>query len=814
MLCLFLDGIYLKREKRSSHEEIHIEATVRHPSNKSNGDETNYVNPFYASGGVSSGGSGLVSGSGLQMEEMKGESGSGETNEDIDSSLAELLKSDGKRSADEEFSSIEEDEDENEEKEEDAEKTRMLQAEHHADDITDLHTPSTEHKGRSLEVRRRAVESKARLLMLQDFFKLMGSEELKVTKRSATDLEDDFENDEVNFKDETKKHAETLQKKSKSQDFNEITPEASDPPPIEKELKIRKREVDDIGDETLPNLSYKSEETGNERVINLQNEEMGLHVEKRNVIDGDNAVRFLEEVNTENLFTRQENEMLEKITRGRRDDSLESSFGHSKNSFDKLTGDRQESIPMIKMATSPRPKRESGESLNPISKRIAKATVDRSKMESRETRQAEESPILTKRGLMHSDWNTINKIRQEFKNQKESIESVFHRIDKEKMERRNVIYDDEMDADNFMANFGHPGDNFKEKRYLPTDNLAMDYRPKVVRNDAELERIDGLVPLRNEYLENLMKKREIADSNKEFDQETGEKFTNKRSEINTERAAVAKVRPETRKLSIKSFKSKESGLPIGTFAKPTQVSGYWSGLGSKPIFVQKNFARSFEDWMSGSGSEESVRKTQKSGSLKKRSENKKDIKPEKVGEIMSSYIEKKSKKKKKRREATKEKGKARNAKVKERKKRMEKEEEVDEKLTAKPKKESSKAIVAFDELHEVVSKKQRKDNHKDTKSLKNGQLTKKVSTEVKDKAEEEDASGDESEESGEEETRKEIRSYEDDDSAERRLSGAYRGNDVTDQINNIIVKRSPFDSGKLKSFVVCKYFCCVEMVTF
>ena len=818
MLCLFLDDIYLKREKRRSGDESHIETTVHRTSSKSEGDEANYVNPFYASGGGSSGRSGLYSGSGLQEEEMKGESGSGEeTSESIDSSLAELLKSNEKRSTDEEFPSIEEDE---EDEEEDGEKTRMLKAEHHADVITDLHIPSTKSKERSLEMRRRAVESKARHSMLEDFFKLMGSEELKVTKRSATDLEDDVENDEVSFEDETPQNAEALQKKSKSQDFNEVAPGASDSSSFDKELKIRKREVDDIGDETLPNLSYKSEEKENEKVINLQNEGMDLHVEKRNVMDGDNAVRFLEEVNTENLFTKQENEMLEKITRGRRDDSLESSFGHSKDGFHELMADGRESLPMIKMTTSPRPKRESGDSLDTISKKVVKTAVDSSKMENREAKQSEESPLLTKRGLLHSDWNTINKIRQEFNNQKKSIESVFHSIDKEKMERRNVIYDDEMDADNFMANFGHPGDHaghpgdhvghpgdhLKEKRYLPTDHLAMDFRPKVVRNDAPLDRIDGLVPLRNEYLENLMKKREITDSNKEFNKDINEKFTNERSKIENERVVVSKVRPETNNDNTKAYKENEARLLIGTFAKPTQVSGYWSGLGSQPIFVQKNFARSSEDRMSGSGREESVRKPRKSGSMQKKRENRNDIKPEKIGEIMSSYFEKKSKKKKKSREGTKEEGKARSVKVKERKKRMDKEEEVNEKRTAKEKKDSSNSIVAFDELHEVVSKKQRIDNHKDTKNLKNGQLDKRVSTEGEYEDDEEDASGNESEESGEVETRKEIRLYEDDDSAERRLSDADRGNDVIDQINNIIVKRAPYDNGKLKSFAICKCF--------
>ena len=735
-----------------------------------------------------------------EEEVAAGESESGEEQSgDIDASLAELLQSTEQKSSDEEDLS-------NEGEEPGKKKRSTWQIEHEMDVRNGLNVESKQGGHDEIEIQRRDVESKARMSLLKEFFRLMESDELKVTKRGAKeiDLEDEFANEEMGSKDGKEMNA-GLTRKWRSLDDTEEGSKRPDDTASDQELTMRKREVGDIGDETLPNLSYIQEEKDNDKLIKL-NKDVGLDVEKRNVIDGDNAVRFLEEVNTENLFTTQENEMLERITRGRRNDNLAYSFEDSHGSVQALN-ERKQEFPIIKMTASPRPKRESDESLEMIYKHPTKASSDKERVKNRETRQSEESPLLTKRGLIHSNLNTINKIRQEFTNQKESIESIFRKINKEKMEKRNVIYDDEVDADNFMANFGRPVVPLKEKRYLQNENLAVDYRPKRIEKTAMLDNIDGLLPLGNEYLDNLMKKRDIVENSK--GQKTNVKIKGGNSEPRSdsnerlikynERSKVIKTRSEATNTNTKTAE-KTTGkhnsnvdLPIGTYAKPTKVSGYWSGLGSKPIFVQKNFKETSEEVTSGSGSEPLKIKSLESGSIriKKKIQNKKDIKPEEVGGIMNSDSGHILKKKKHTREVR------RKGEEKGRKKRMDKEEELEEKRSKNREIHPSKAIVSFDELHEVVSKKRNKNSHEEVTKSKKEKLGKQISKGKKYNDEDEEESGDDDDdESGEEETKKEIRSYEDDDTVVRTLSARYHENDIMDKANKIIVKRAPYDTGK------------------
>ena len=830
----FSDVIYLKREKRKSEDERnHIGAKVRSFINDSEEDEGK-LNPFYASGeGSADGsadGSGSLSESGQQwgstdvreqistreQTEMESESGEGTSGEgtsgDIDASLEELLQNIEKRSIGEDDSSNEDNERNNNER-------RTWKAEDHEGILKDLTEKSKTHENNKVEMKRRDVESKTRISLLETFFKLMGSDELKVTKRDVKelDLEDEIGNDEMELKDEKHKTTEVQNsptKKREIRDNIEGDSKRPDDTTMDQELKIRKREVDDIGDETVPNLSYIHKEN-DDRMMNLKNEDIGLDMERRNVIDGDNAVRFLEEVNTEHLFTKQENEMLEKITRGRRNDNLESAFENSYGDLKSLNGRKRE-FPIIKMTTSARPKRESEEGLAIRERLPTKATIDSEKVKARNIRQSDESPLLTKRGLMHSALDTINKIRREFNNQKESIESVFRRIDKEKVEKRNVIYDDEMDADNFMANYGRPIVPVKEKRHLQREDFAVDYRPKIRKNDDMLDDVDGLPPLRNEYLDNLIRKRETEDNKIDFDRpskamikrgdlETSSKLHAKmkmgedRLEMNNEKSDIARRMSEaeiskaTKKTTGKNSNLNED-LPIGIYAKPTKVSGYWSGLGSQPIFVHRTFAAKNEDVSSGSGNESLDNRALTSDSIrrKKTNQSNKSIKPEEVGEIMNSKGGKKLQNKKHKEIGTK-------PEEKRRKKRMGNEEEMNEKESQNIKKDSRKAIVAFDELHEIVSKTAIKDKNKKAKKVRKVTSDEQISNERKLNDNDDEESGEEDEgESGEEEgTKKEIRSYEDDDSVEQTLSAKYQGNDVIEKKSKIIVKRAPFESGKI-----------------
>ena len=804
------------------------------------------MNPFYTSGEDYAEVSGFQSGSGLdwnasaveegpKKDEIAEGSGSGDDfSGDIDSSFAELLRSNEKRNADN-------DENDNGGEKREKEK-RMSSTDEDQDDIFGLtNKKGGEKEEKEVKINRRDAEGKNKMSLLKEFFKLMGSNELKVTKRDTKEIEDEFEDTEMNLNDQKAGNAEEDKAYHSNVDDRSRKSEIVS---SDRELRIRKREVEDIGDETVPNLSYLDKQKEDNKMVKFENENESVDLDKRSVIDGDNAVRYLEEVNTENLFTKKENEMLEQITRGKRNDNLEATFGLDHGNT-KTVKEKKQEFPMIKMATSPRPKRESEEGLGNLENPLGVRPLVENTLNTRDARQADESPLLTKRGLIHSDLNTFNKIRREFNNQKEGIESIFRKINKEKIEKRNVIYDDELDADNFMANFGRPSDHLKEKRFLRNDDLAMDSRPKIVKGDYMIDNIGDLSPLRNEYLDNLMTKRGTND----HDENSKMQYKNsdsqvihdldKRSKVNKVRSKVSKESLEVNKpkskfstegsmvsrdLNVKQDNNhlvkqvKNDGhfkldneLPIGTFAKPTQVSGYWSGLGSKPIFVQKSMNGDAEDVTSGSGADESEEGASISGLIRKKMkgmknhQKRKEFRQEEIGEIMNNV--KNGMKKIKEKSRNKEMKKSRRRKgEKERRKRMDKEDENDEKKNKNVKSEPSKAIVAFDELHEVVSKRRIKDEQRDTKNMKKKKIEKRLENGNKynkEDDEDDEESGDD-DESGEEETNKEIRSYDDDEVVVRTLSATYRENEEIDRRSRIIVKRAPNDSGKLKIQVKSK----------
>ena len=809
-------GTILIREKRKAYSDIQTEAGSFEGSDGES--KLNPLSRFYSSGMGSAEESGHQSGSGYDQsasaeEEIPrkirnaGESGSGEgsSSGDIDSSFAELLRSNEKRStdADGDYDDALSFENEKKRKEETISKGKR----------------GKEENG----IKRRDLEGMKGMSILAEFFKLMGSNDLKVTKRGTNEM--DVENGDNSYETKFENEKRSVGEESRF-DIAEGERKAA-VTNSEAELRISKREVEDIGDETLPNLSYMQGEKTDKKAIELENDalESGeLKQRKRNVVDGDNDIRLLGEVNMESLFTKQEHEMLERITGGTKKEEI-ASKRRSRNGGNGVNdlGIAREELPLIRIKSQSQESDDNKMKFAKVEKWQETEPQTGDNAMKRETRQTEESPLLSKRGLLHSDLNTFAKARQEFTNQKEGIQAVFRKMNEEKIEKRNVVYDDDLDADNFMANFGRPHLAAKEKRYLQNEDLAKDIRTKISQPNLMMDNTGSLQPLGNEYLENLMREREKELESEKLKNETGsfidnESKVNERSPVNgitdastdSMMAEGSEIRekgyPRTRGLkkgNDKHLLLKED-LVIGTFAKPTKVSGYWSGLGSKPIFVKSNADDEPDEMTSGSGKEESevlkqsgLRRS-KNIHKKKFIRRRKEFRPEMVGEIMDG-----SEGEMEREKETK--GKRRSKEMKEnkderkRKKRMDKENGNEEMKYENREWRNAEAIVAFDELHEVVSKK------KDNISKKRGwKVEKKKEDENGKKYNDDDnadeVSGDDDEESGEE-MRKEIRSYEDDDDDDddvivKTLSANYRENDVIDKRSKIVVKRAPNDIGK------------------
>eukprot|EP00112_Aurelia_sp_Birch-Aquarium-sp1_P024371 Seg768.11 transcript_id=Seg768.11/GoldUCD/mRNA.D3Y31 product="Kremen protein 1" protein_id=Seg768.11/GoldUCD/D3Y31 len=439
-------------------------------------------------------------------------------------------------------------------------------------------------------------------------------------------------------------------------------------------------------------------------------EKRNKELRKRNIEDdegemeefrehGDNAVRFLEEVNTENMFTTRENEMLERITRGKGsdEDSLDSSvLNVDEQSMRKR--DEASQFPMIRM----------------------------SKRNMLRPSKGAELPMATTEGTGAEGENVGRKDKREAEDFQLKMEK-----DSEKTSRR-------------------------EKR-------------------QDINTVSDLTPLNNEYLQNLESMKDQINL-----MESKRDLTNRfHTESEIDEAAMNLHSPT--KTSQKN-EQKQVSL-IGIHNKPTQVAGFWSGLGSQPIFVEKHP----EELASGSGLEEimNLSPVSNSGSLGKKKSNrgkekrqeKRKFKPEEIGGIMdhkeSRYKKErgvgkgkdgkkaKSKKEKKRREKI-------------RKRKADREDKKKDQINAENMNDggtetnegTSQAVLAFDELHEIVAKNVRKNGVDDM--------------------------GD-NEESGDEETVKEIRSYPEDEVVVKTLSATYRQNDVIDKRSRIIVKRAPYD---------------------
>ena len=695
--------------------------------------------------------------------------------------------------------------------------------------ISDFEKPKEKRELRNdIDVDKRSLEKGKKMSLLQEFFNLMSSTDdvekrnKELRKRNINDVEGEFEEFREPRRIEKKAEEPNGLREIELVDdkYNYRNSRASEKG-SDKEIRIRKRAAEDLGDETLPNLSYlEKEEDRNSKIVKLGNEDDAVQLIKRNVLDGDNAVRFLEEVNTENMFTAKENEMLERITRGKGSD--EDRLDSSVMSVDEKSVKKREKtsqFPMIRVSKRNllRPSKGVG---------VPMATAEGTETEEtwadgtevkvenvgwKDKREAEDFQLKMEKDLERKSSESWKDVLRE---KRQDISSVFEGNRKNRAQkRRDVIMDSDVDADEFMANIGKPNTGKKEKRFLRNDESP--FQSRLRRNHLNLisDTVSDLTPLNNEYLQNLesMKdqinpiesKRDLTDG---LQKESEKDRAGKNLHLPTK-----KNEPE-----------RKQGSLIGIHNKPTQVAGFWSGLGSKPIFVEKHS----EEVASGSGLEEIIKldPVSNSGSVgrNKFSRGKKNrvkqmkFKPEEVGDIMNDkeFRLKKEKsigKGKGRRKAKSQRDKKKREKI--RKKRTDKEdgksngidkESMNSEGTGKDKK-TSQAVLAFDELHEIVAKDEKKneihDMGKENEKEKSENGKKRTRDKENNRSEkggydddddDDNTSGDD-EESGDEETRKEIRSYPEDEVVVKTLSANYRPNDVIDKRSRIIVKRAPYN---------------------
>ena len=753
----------LKREKRQQQYDV------------------NPLSDFYVSGSGSVAGSGVAYSSGL----FTGDSGSTEESadssgelfnaeSDIDDSFAEILGDKGSGTESFEISGFEKPN----------VATKWLTR---VSNVTDVSTNENADsvkgmKDEELRISKRSLASEKRMSLLEEFFKLMAApEEVIVTKRGSNGEDDNLEN-EI-FKGEF-----GIQEKSpREKEDSSIEGGKRSGLAKERELKVRKRDAEDLGDETLPNLSYLKEESDGSKVLTLENDEKSVELVKRHVMDGDNSVRFLREVNTDDLFSRHEEEMLERITRGKR--SSNKSRPNKRGFLDDTAKSKMQNFefPVMKLVTSDaaRPKRAS-----------------------------EENVIVKPEKKVGERFNSEKDFRY-LTDQKHEIEAVFLKRNKERLhlDKRSVIFDKDIDADTFMANIGRPPAGIKEKRHLKNEDI-MTGVASMLDNNEMTDSVGSLRPLENEYLTNIKRSEVDKISQPSLRIPSALEKHNiklpKRHENPTlaENSDLAKIERQ-QKHEDGSKRDFYDESFIGTFAKPTQVSGFWSGLGSKPIFLDTTKMQSSDESESGSGLNEDGSKglikaaDNKNKHSKKlfrgrAKKSKKRFRPEEAGEIMDETDSRLRNVKagihQKHANVLKEAKK----KEKERRKRMDREGE-----SGDVKNKISQSVLTFDEMHEVVSK-SRKSKANLPKKLKKEESRKKKIDGDENYDDDDESSGDD-EESGDDDLSSIEKSNDEDEVVVKTLSATYKENEVIDKRSRIMVKRAPGDNGKCVNKILLKY---------
>ncbi|XP_065061591.1 uncharacterized protein LOC135688592 [Rhopilema esculentum] len=781
-LVPFCNGkVYLKREKRQQQYDV------------------NPLSDFYVSGSGSAAGSGVAYSSGL----FNGDSGSNEeladssgelfnAESDIDDSFAEILGDKGSGTEPFEISGLEKPN----------VATKWLTR---VSNVTEVSTNENADivrgmKDGELKISKRSLASEKRMSLLEEFFKLMAApEEVIVTKRESNGEDDNLENEifEGEF---------GIQEKSpRGKEDSSIERGKRSGLAKERELKVRKRDAEDLGDETLPNLSYLKEESDGSKVLTLENDEKSVELVKRHVMDGDNSVRFLREINTDDLFSRHEEEMLERITRGKR--SSNKSRPNKRGFLDDTAKSEMQNFefPVMKLVTSDaaRPKRASEENV------IVKPEK---KVGERFDKRDEHENLKSVPNLEPS--NSEKDLRY-LTDQKHEIEAVFLKRNKERLhlDKRSVILDKDIDADTFMANIGRPTAGIKEKRHLKNEDIITGVA-SMLDNNEMADSVGSLRPLENEYLTNI-KRSEVDNMSRPSlkipsDLEKHNIKLSKRHEKPTlaENSDLGKIERQ-QKHEDGSKRDFHDESFIGTFAKPTQVSGFWSGLGSKPIFLDTTKMQSSDESESGSGLNEDGSKglIKAAGNKSKHSKklfrgrakkSKKRFRPEEAGEIMDETdsrlrnvkvgihqkhgnVLKDSKKKEK-----------------ERRKRMDKEGE-----NGDVKNKISQSVLTFDEMHEVVSK-TRKSKANLPKKLKKEESRKKKNdgdeNDDDDDDDDDESSGDD-EESGDKDLASIVKLNDEDEVVVKTLSATYKENEIIDKRSRIMVKRAPGDNGYVGCYV-------------
>ena len=895
-MFLFTGVVYLKREKRKLESAHNIKATFDDFNELSSSDDKEkQVNPlskFYDSqdsavGSGESNGSGLeasggnVEGSGLKISDEFVGSASGDVtgeNDDMDASFAQLIGDENEDQRDIVSSGsgynvqlfAESDEPVSDgskglkadQRVSDsakglnnitfAETGAILKMLAPKDDENQSQTSGLEKSKEKRDLRndigveKRSLEKEKKMSLLQEFFNLMSSTDdvekrnKELRKRNIDDVEGEFEEFREPRRIENKvEEPKGLREIELVDDKHVYRISRASEKGSDKEIRIRKRAAEDLGDETLPNLSYLEKEDRNSKIVKLGNEDNAVQLIKRNVLDGDNAVRFLEEVNTENMFTAKENEMLERITRGKGtdEDSLDSSvMTVDENSVKKQ--EKSSQFPMIRMSKRNMPRPSKGVDVpmataeRTETEDVPMATAERTETEEtwadgteakienvgwKDKREAEDFQLIMEKDLERKSSENWKDVLRE---KRQDISSVFEGNRKNRAQkRRDVIMDSDIDADEFMANIGKANTGKKEKRFLRNDESP--FQNKLRRNHLNLisDTVSDLTPLNNEYLQNLDNMKDQINPIESKRDLTG----GLQKESEKDRAAMNLDLPT----KANEAEQKQGSL-IGIHNKPTQVAGFWSGLGSKPIFVEKHS----EEVASGSGLEEIMKldPVSNSGSLgrnkfskgRKNRVKQRKFKPEDVGDIMDDKESRLKKERSIRKGKGRKKAKSqREKREKIRKKRTDKEDgktiEIDKESmnnegTGKGKK-TSQAVLAFDELHEIVAKNEKKNEIDDMDKENNKEKSKNGKKRMRDKEsnrsekggydddnDDDDTSGDD-EESGGEETRKEIRSYPEDEVVVKTLSATYRQNDVIDKRSRIIVKRAPYNGKETVSFL-------------
>eukprot|EP00794_Sanderia_malayensis_P015242 gene15242-16816_t len=631
-----------------------------------------------------------------------------------------------------------------------------------------------------VDVSKRSLKSNEGMDLLETFFEMNSDKEFETIRK--TSKRDTGETEAVENDTEAKRG----DVEAKQRDI-----EVGD---SDKELRMQKRSVEDLGDETIPNLSYIKENNVAETVEG--SEEV---MKKRDVVDADNSVRFLSDVMTRDLLTDEEEKMIERITRGVKHDGKKAI--RARNGGKKvLDAEPTDSSNVIGQENNQASQNHVD---NHVIDHVGKHVIEHvmktkdtpsSRINKRDSLSDLEQPMSNRYDKNDIVKETINGIRSK---RQEILDTIPVRAPHfGLLGKRDLILDSDADADILMANAGKTKYDIKEKRFIRTGESK---RPDRRYASFVSDKITDLTPLNNEYLDNLKHQNKL--------------MIEKSKKFEADKASLAL---------------------IGTYAKPTQVSGVWSGLGSEPVFIEKDGK---ED-ENGSGLKHPEQDDTGSGSEMKSTRNrkgsnrhsvKKSVRAEEIGTIMAAYAgtnmpgRDEKKKADEKNKGSKMMKMMKQSKKYARGKRMDKEEDrrydVDN--------GNSQVVVAFDEVHEIMSKGKafiEKPASKPTRSSKSRQVKrrttvkkvaqKKATKDSKkplrdwnedsydDDDDDDDGSASGDEESGDEKaTEKHIRSYSEDDVTVKTLSVKYKPNEEVDKRDLIIVKRAPNDYGYIGCFV-------------